>query len=126
MSLSDFHSVVNEFLNDQQWHSEVTLIKTTSVYVPETSENIVTEKRYTMQAIPLDYINKNEGVSTNAQTLIRSGDKQVFIKPSKYVTDIDPSADMLQMGSKVYKIITVKEMNTTLSDVLYYELFVRI
>lgn len=126
MSLSDFHSVVNEFLNDQQWHSEVTLIKTTSVYVPETSENIVTEKRYTMQAIPLDYINKNEGVGTNAQTLIRSGDKQVFIKPSRYVTDIDPSADMLQMGSKIYKIITVKEMNPTLSDVLYYELFVRI
>ena len=126
MSLSDFHSVVNEFLNDQQWHTDVTLIKTTSVYDPDTSENIVTEKRYTMQAIPLDYINKNEGAGTNAQTLIRSGDKQVFIKPSKYVTDIDPSADMLQMGSKVYKIITVKTFDTTLADVLYYELFVRI
>lgn len=126
MSLSDFHSVVKEFLNDQQWHVNVTLIKTTSVYDPDTSENIVTEKRYTMQAIPLDYINKNEGAGTNVQTLIRSGDKQVFIRPNRFVTSIDPSADTLKIGNIVYKIVTVKEVNPTSSDVLYYELFARV
>lgn len=126
MSTSEFHSVVNEFFDTQGWSTTATLIKTTSVYDDATSENIVTEKRYTMQAMPFDYINKNEGSGTNSGTLIRSGDKQVFVKPNKYVKDIDPSADTLQIGTKIYRIITVKEVNPTLTDVLYYELFVRI
>lgn len=126
MSTSEFHSVVTEFFDTQGWSTTATLIKTTSVYDDATSENIVTEKRYSMQAMPFDYINKNEGASTLGNTLIRSGDKQVFIKPNKFVKDINPAADTLQLGTKVFRIVTVKEINPTMCDVLYYELFVRI
>lgn len=126
MSTSEFRSVVSEFFDVQGWSTTATLIKTTSTYNPATSESIVTESRFTMQAIPFDYINKFQGASQQTGTLIRSGDKQVFLKPIPSVIDIDPTADKLQIGSKVYDIITVKECNPTLTDSLYWELFVRI
>lgn len=126
MSTSDFHSVVREFFRDQGWSTAAVLIKTTSVYDDATSENITTERRYTVRAMPFDYIRKEQGDGTLGQTLVRSGDKQIFLAPSQYVKEIDPSADKIQLGTKVYKIVTVKTVDPTLSDVLYYELFVRI
>lgn len=126
MSTSDFNDVVSEFFDAQGWSCSATLIKTTSVYDPNTSENIVTEKRYAMQAIPFDYINKFQGATTQTETLIRTGDKQVFIKPTPLVADIDPSADKLQIGTTIYKIVTVKTVNPTLTNPLYHELFVRV
>ncbi len=79
-----------------------------------------------MKAIVLDYINKFEGSAQQQNTLIRTGDKQVFLYPSQYVKDIDPTSDKLQLGSKVYDIVVVKEMNPNLSNTLYWELYVRI
>jgi hypothetical protein len=125
MSTSDFHSVVSEFFTEQGWSTSAVLIKTTSVYDDATSENIVTETRYNMRAMPFDYIRKEQGDGTAGQTLVRSGDKQVFLAPSQYITDIDPSADKLQLGTKIFRIVTVKEFNPTMTDVLYYELYVR-
>lgn len=126
MSTSDFNDVVNEFFTVQGWSCSATLIKTSSVYDPNTSENVVTESRFTMQAIPFDYINKFQGASTQSDTLIKTGDKQVYLKPTPLVISIDPSADRLQIGSTIYKIVTVKEVNPTLTNTLYYELFVRV
>lgn len=126
MSTSDFNDVVNEFFTVQGWSCSATLIKTSSVYDPNTSENVVTESRFTMQAIPFDYINKFQGVSTQSDTLIKTGDKQVYLKPTPLVISIDPNADRLQIGSTIYKIVTVKECNPTLTNPLYYELFVRV
>lgn len=125
MSTSDFNDVVAEFFDVQQWGGAATLIKEISTYDPNTSENIVTEKRYTMKAMVFDYFNKFEGLTTQANTLIKTGDKQVLIKPNSLVTSIDPSADKLQIGSTIYKIITVKECNPSLTNTLYYELFIR-
>lgn len=125
MSTSDFNDVVNEFFTVQGWSCSATLIKTSSVYDPNTSENIVTESRFTMQAIPFDYINKFQGLTTQQNTLIQTGDKQVFLKKNPLVTSINPSSDTLKIGDIVYKIITVKEVNPTLTNTLYYELFVR-
>ncbi len=126
MSTTDFNSIVSEFFNDQQWACASTLIKSTSVYDPNTSENVVTEKRYAMKAIVLDYINRLEGIAQQSNTLIRTGDKQVFLYPSQYVKDIDPTSDKLQIGNKVYDIVVVKEMHPNLSNTLYWELYVRI
>lgn len=126
MSTSEFNDVVSEFFDVQGWSCSATLIKRTSVYDPNTSENVVTEKHYTMKAIPFDYLNKFQGVSTQTDTLIKTGDKQVYLKPTPLVVSIDPSADRLQIGSVIYKIVTVKEVNPTLTNPIYYELFVRV
>lgn len=126
MSTSDFNEVVSEFFDVQQWGGTATLIKTSSVYDPNTSENVVTTSTFTMQAMVFDYLNKFEGLTTQANTLIKTGDKMVYLKPNSLVTSIDPSADKLQIGSTIYKIITLKEMNPNGVNPLYYELFVRV
>lgn len=125
MSASEFHDVVNEFFDVQGWSTTATLIKKTTVYDVDTSDTVVTETLYPMQAMPFDYINKFLGASTMNETLIRNGDKQVYLKPSAGVTDIDPSSDKLLLGGKIYNIVTAKEFNPTMTDVLYWELFVR-
>lgn len=126
MSMDEFHECVNEFFDLQGWSTPVTLQKLTGQsYDVDTSENVPTYKNIAMQGIPLDYLNKNEGTSTNANTLIKSGDKQLYIKPHKLVNGIDPSTDKIILGGKTYRIVTVKEMNVTGVDVLYYELFIR-
>jgi hypothetical protein len=126
MSTAEFQSIVSEFFDEQGWSCQATLIKTTSVYDPLTSENTQTEKRYVVKAMPFDYINKFQGVTTQDSTLIKTGDKQVFVKPIPQITDIDPSADKIQIGNTIYKIVTVKVVNPTLNLPLYYELFVRV
>jgi hypothetical protein len=126
MSTHDFDSVVSEFFDEQGWSCKAYLIKYTDTYNAATSENVQTEKKYETKTIPFDYINKFQGATKEPNTLIRSGDKQVWLKPSKYFSDIDPSKDKLQMGNRVYEIVTVKECNPTLNNCLYYELFVRI
>jgi hypothetical protein len=126
MSTSDFNSVVSEFFDAQDWSTKCYLIKYTDSYDETTSENTQVEKKYETKAMIFDYIKKNEGLSTESQTLIKTGDKQVFLKPSRFFSEIDSSKDRLQVGSKIYKIITVKDFNPNLSNCLYYELYVRI
>jgi hypothetical protein len=126
MSTSEFNSVVTEFFDVQGWSCTAYIQKyTDGGYDVNTSEGIVNLTEYPIRAIPFDYVNKFQGTSTQDGTLIRTGDKQVFIKPSQYVASINPESDKLRMNGTVYKIITVKEFNPTLDNVLYYELFVR-
>lgn len=126
MSTTDFNSVVSEFFDEQDWSCKAFLIKYTDVYDASTSENVQTEKKYETKAMVFDYIRKFEGSTTEADTLIRTGDKQVYLKTSKYFSDIDASKDKLQIGNKIYSIVAVKDFNPNYKNCIYYELYVRI
>lgn len=126
MSTAEFNSVVSEFFDTQGWSCLAYIQKfTDGGYNQNTSEQIQILTEYPVRTIPFDYINKFQGSTTLDNTLIRTGDKQVYVKPSQYVTSINPESDKLRMNGIVYKIITMKEVNPTLDNVLYYELFVR-
>lgn len=103
------------------------------VYNPDTSENIVTSRKIPVKAIFADYIDKRAGVSNSGNTLIQSGDKQVFVQPphkagSEYPLEkLRPTQDYIECGGKKYIVIAVKEYNTSLlqAGCVLYELYVR-
>jgi hypothetical protein len=102
-------------------------------YDPTTSENVVSYQDYAVNILVFDYVRKNEGDSTERNTLVQTGDKQVYVQPPQK-TDIgiplphlSPNRDFLKVGDKIYKIVTVKQYNPSMSSegCVVYELYVR-
>lgn len=102
-------------------------------YDPSTSENIVSYRDFPVKAMFFDYVRKNEGEGTENNTLIKTGDKQVYIQPPQKTQDglplphLSPNKDYLKVGGKVYKIITIKQLNPSYSDdgCVLFELYIR-
>lgn len=109
------------------------LVTTKEEYNPDTSENKVEVVPYKVRAIFFDYIDKTAGVGTEKNSLVQTGDKQVFIQPPHKteagipLPHILPNSDKLKIGDKVYKIVVIKEFNTSMSrqGCVLYEAFVR-
>jgi hypothetical protein len=102
-------------------------------YDTSTSENIVTFQDYAVNILVFDYVRKQEGMGTEKNTLVQTGDKQVYVQPPQK-TDVglplphlSPNRDFLKVGDKIYKIITVKQYNPSLSTdgCIMYELYIR-
>lgn len=99
----------------------------------DTSENIVEYADYKVKVCSFDYLDKKSGVSTEGNTLVQTGDKQVLIQPPhKTATGlplphIKPNRDRLKIGDKVYKIVALKEYNPSMTRAgcVLYEAFVR-
>lgn len=102
-------------------------------YDPSTSENVVHCHDYPVQAMFFDYVRKNEGLGTERDTLVQTGDKQVYVQPPQKLQDrlplpqFSPAGSFLKVGQKMYKIITVKQINPSLSSdgCVLYEFYVR-
>jgi hypothetical protein len=109
------------------------VVATSEQYDPETSQNVVSTTDYRVNAMFFDYLDKKQGLGTSGTSLIQSGDKQVFVQPPhKTETGLPlphllPNRDKLKLGDKVYKIITLKQYNPSMTDAgcVLYELFVR-
>lgn len=127
-----FDSLVYDMMQEFGTVAYVQVV-TSEEYDPETSENVVVVTPYKVKAIFFDYIDKNSGVGTEKNTLVQTGDKQVFIQPPhKTETGIplphlDPNKDRLKVGDKLYKIVVAKEYNPSMSrkGCVLYELYVR-
>jgi hypothetical protein len=71
------------------------------------------------------------GDGTKDSTLIRQGDKLLFIRPPEKVDPyrlplvINPSEDRVVVGSTTYKIVTSKQTNPSATNCILYELYVR-
>src|SRR5689334_22608494 len=82
-------------------------------YDPSTSENTVTFQDYLVNIMVFDYVRKTEGEGTEKDTLIKTGDKQVYVQPPQKtevglaLPHLNANRDMLKIGSNTYKIITV-------------------
>lgn len=108
-------------------------VTTKEEYDPEISENIVIKVDYKVKVCVFDYLDKRSGVGTESNSLIQTGDKQVFIQPPhKTVTGVPlphilPNRDLLKIGDKIYKIVAIKEYNPSMSrqGCVLYEAFVR-
>jgi hypothetical protein len=108
-------------------------IAISSEYDPATSENTVTYQDYLVNIMVFDYVRKNEGEGTEQNTLIKTGDKQVYVQPSQKtelglaLPHLSANSDFLKIGDAQYKIITVKQLNPALTQdsCVLYELYVR-
>jgi hypothetical protein len=102
-------------------------------YDPSTSENVVTYQDYLVNIMVFDYVRKNEGEGTQNNTLIKTGDKQVYVQPPQKteagipLPHLSANRDFLKIGDKTYKIVTVKQLNPSLAqeNCILYELYIR-
>lgn len=102
-------------------------------YDPSTSENIVTYQDYLVNVMVFDYVRKTEGEGEEKNTLIKTGDKQVYVQPPQKtevgisLPHLNANRDFLKIGGSVYKIVTVKQLNPALSQdsCVLYELYIR-
>jgi hypothetical protein len=102
-------------------------------YDTETSENIVTYQDYPVNVMVFDYVRMTYGERTENNTLIETGDKQVYVQPPQKtetgiaLPHVYANRDMLKLGDKLYKIITVKQMNPSMTQegCVLYELYIR-
>lgn len=103
-------------------------------YDTNTSENTVRYQDYPVNAMFFDYIRKNEGLTSENNTLIQSGDKQVYVQPpQKNASDpyslphILPNKDFLKLNGRLYKIVALKQLNPSMSNegCVLYELYIR-
>lgn len=102
-------------------------------YDPSTSENTVTYQEYPVNVMVFDYVRKNEGEGTQGNTLIKTGDKQVYVQPPQKtevgiaMPHLNPNRDLLLLAGKTYKIVTVKQLNPSLAQesCILYELYIR-
>jgi hypothetical protein len=109
------------------------MVSLTESYNTDTSENIVSFKDIPVKAMFFDYVRKNEGEGTENSTLIKTGDKQVYIQPPQKTQDglplphFSPNKDYLKVDGKVYKIITIKQLNPSMSNdgCVLFELYIR-
>jgi hypothetical protein len=102
-------------------------------YDPSTSENTVVYQDYPVNIMVFDYIRKTEGEGTQNNTLIKTGDKQVYVQPPQKtevgipLPHLNANKDFLKIGDSIYKIITVKQLNPSLAQdsCILYELYIR-
>jgi hypothetical protein len=102
-------------------------------YDPATSENSVIYKDYPVNIMVFDYVRKSEGEGTQSNTLIKTGDKQVYVQPPQKTDNGLPlpsfsaNNSFLKLNGKTYKIITVKQLNPSLTSdgCMLFELYIR-
>lgn len=128
--LEDFDSVIADMMQD--FGTTATLqIYADAVYNPATADASPAKTDYVVNAILLDYPMIKNGLNTEFGTLIQTGDKQVFVQPRNKVSDnytmpkITPNKDKILIGSELWKIATVKNVNPTNQNSILFELNVR-
>lgn len=127
--MEDFDFTVEELM--KEFGFVATYVKQeVGEYDPSIGESTVTTTEIPVEAILLDLTLQSNGLSVKYGTLIQAGDKELYIRPPEKVDDvdslvIDPSSDVIKVGNITYKIVSVKELNTTGSNPILYSLYVR-
>lgn len=128
--MDDFDRTVLEFM--QEFGFTATYLQAgTASYNPATGENTVAVTEIPVEAIQMDLPLVRNGVSTVSGTLIQDGDKQLFIRPphksnvANPVLVVNPAADRIRIGLTEWRIVTTKEINTSNSNSMLLELYIR-
>lgn len=127
----NFDALVDKFMDSYGF--SCTIIRQGNNYDPTTSENITTEQLIPCTGILFDYTLRQLGDKNVADSLIQSGDKQLFIKPVQKaefgdlttITNLFTSSDSIEIGSIRYKVITFKQINPTTANPYVWELSIR-
>lgn len=98
----------------------VMTVVTAGVYNPATSTVETTTDEYTVKAIVFD-----ARESTSPGGLIKTGDKQVFIKADATIPAPDTGVGQFIYEGLPYDIVHVKHLNPSGSATMMYEIFVR-
>lgn len=80
---------------------------------------------YPCRALVFDYLQKHDGIGGGNKSLIESGDRQMFLKPSADLPRLRAKIDSVLWGNRKFTIATVKEVNPSGTNIILYELFIR-
>ena len=128
-ALSDFDGAVSEFM--QEFGFYATYMQPNSTYDPATGTNTVTYTETPVQAIQMDLNLRSNGLTVAPNTLIESGDKQLYIRPPNKVDAsasalvVNPSSDKVKINGVLWRILTFKEISPDASDQVLIELYIR-
>ena len=117
MDSGDFDRVVAEFMNEMGGTATLVVQDPNGLYDPTTSTYTATTTLYTVKAILLDLTLRSNGLTTQPNTLIETGDKRCLIQPLNKTTTglimpvLKPNKDKIIMGGVTYKIVTLKNYN---------------
>lgn len=128
---ADFDRMVMEFMRDDPLTAYIVKQSTTGTFDPTTGNLPTSEIEIPVQAIQLDLTLRTNGDGAVPYSLIRASDKLLFVRPPEK-TDIfsmplviNPAIDGVRIGTKVYTIVMLKEVNPSGSNVILYELYIR-
>ena len=132
MSIAQFDRVVLNTMN-LYGGSSTLQIHTVGAYDPATSTNTNTVTEYTVRTMLFDYTRPNDGINSQGGTLIQSGDKQLLMMPynktatGNAILTIQPNKDTIKIGTDVWKIVSIKELNPSnvSGNAIYYDLQIR-
>lgn len=104
-----------------------------SAYDTATGAVVETLVEYPCRGIIFDLTLQSNGAQTKPNTLIEMGDKQLFIQPPKddgwyqenEAEAIYPNKDKIKINGKLYKIVTFKQVNPSLSESVLWECYIR-
>ncbi len=124
-AFNPFLRVVSDMMRKFGGNGTLEVFTGTSSYDPETSTMVVAKRSYTIRAMMFDYVPRKDGQNLENGSLVRSGDKQLFIKPDTTHPAPKVGTDMIVFGGKRYGIVAIKELNTSGGTTVYYELYIR-
>lgn len=104
--------------------TSVLTVSSPGTYDVSTSSVIEINTDYTVKMIAFDYFQKVSGMNTEINTLIRNGDKQVFMLPEANPRPT-PAVDSLVYNGIRHSIVSVKDLNPSGSQSILYELYIR-
>ena len=101
------------------------------VYDPVTSTYTTTDdSQCPVRVLLMDYTNKKDGLGQIRDTLIQEGDRRCLVLPPERLGNvqqplIQPNKDKIQIGNLVYKIVSLKDLDTSGVYSYMYELYIR-
>jgi hypothetical protein len=127
---TDFDDALSLFFDE--FGFEATFLKNTgSTHDTATGENVSTYLEIPVEAILLDLTLQSNGASVKFGTLVQAGDKEFYIRPSEKTDPLRiplvviPMKDKVKVNGVEFNIITMKEINTTATEPLLYDLYIR-
>ncbi len=95
------------------------------VYDPSVGTATATQTAYPVSLVAFDFLQKKDGDAGQGNTLIRSGDKEIYMTSNVLLPRPVPKADSIIYTGRKYSIVTVKELNPSGLVSIVYQLFIR-
>ncbi len=105
--------------------TSILVVPTLGDYDPATSSASNIEESFEVKTIKFDYLQKRDGETSQTNSLIRDGDKQVWMQPDTFAPKPEAKKHSLIFNGVKHNIITVKEVNPSGCNPIIYELFIR-
>jgi hypothetical protein len=107
--------------------------KEDSVYDPALGTAVDVTTEFKCRGILFDLTLQSNGTGTSKNSLITAGDKQIFIEPADQdgwyqdneLDAIKPERDKILIGSTLYSVITVKQINPSTNCSVLYDCYIR-